>query len=1056
MKRKEVRNQEHRKQKYMSLQIVKGVRNNLFSFSIGALLLGVFSVSFSGSFVQAETLPVSPQVIPKDASPEARILTREQFDALSNDERRTYLQSLNRSRSSTTPQISRPTLPEGATSCFEYYRFGSVQVDISPTLLQTVPGVPMTFKGKIKNANKYPIVDGQVYAKIFYTGKGGDAFSHHDGYPLVDFILVKDSIVINAETEQDIAFDWQVPHFARGGEYNISMFFTSAKRYSLLGLTFTDDVVGNQTTFKVTSDSTSAPVTFNKTNVRLNSTDFDFASPPPFFTRDEQVTAFATLTNPSDTEHTVSVTWITSVWDGILKENERKREAVLVQLKPHESKEISYAPPVLDATVTYLVAELADRDTKSILNIRFVRNGIEETALTLPTITRYPLAAGEENTLFSCANSTNIPIVQGTTITLALADTEGRLIESYTYEGDITGDMMGVKKDFIPAQTYSDFTLTATMERHGKILEKVVQKYSCRDIDPSLCPKNDASITAGTGPAAREDFIKSITGKGVAIWLIALLSLLGFALIIGRKLKGKSQGPPVAPLMLFFMLAISFFSGAEQAGAKSVTYSGTAFPTDGCWGINMSYSISYKANVYNDSAGGILLNDGDIIPTGTRIRFQDGPYLDSDISWFGTGWTSSSPYGAWVAASGRPSADKFSPYVEPFIGTHTGVLSVNFPINYTVTHIGTAGLSCNSSGTVCTVTSPGSINAQVNFVNRPAEGITSLDGGCNDGWVLSSKIDYSSGYPMPIGGGYDYDWSGNNITFWGAYDRGWVVPPSNPYVLSNYDYSLGTYRTTSGIPSQTIPFTLAAVAAATPPAVPILSVDAFSKLINTDFIFTAQTSDPDNDTLRYGFDWNNDSVIDQWVPGAGYVSSGTAQSALHQWVVAGTYSIKALAEDVNGAQSAWSVPVTVTTTTAPPLPTIDFKINNSAGSVDLIRGDMRNISWTVADATVCNASSGDGFSGAKSIPSGSESRAANMTSLHTLSCTGPGGSTSSSIQVNVSCIPSIGIYGACDCSTETKTRTNITAACLSSVETTACDSAEKNACRNFNWVEVAP
>lgn len=421
-------------------------------------------------------------------TPLKHTITREQFDALSNDGKQAYIQSLNRNKSSTTPQVSRLTLPEGATSCFEYYRFGSVQVDVSPTLKQTVPGVPMTFKGKIKNANKYPVVDGQVYAKIFYAGKNSDAFTHRDGYPLVDFILVRDEVVINGESEQDITFDWQVPHYAQGGEYNVAMFFTSAKRYSLLGLTFTDDVVGNQTTFSVTSDSTTSPVTFNKTNVRLNSTEFDFASPPPFFTKDEQVTAFATLINSGDTERTVSVTWVTSVWDGILKENERKREAVSVQLKPHESKEISYIPPILDATVTYLVAELADRDTKSILSIRFVRNGIEETALTLPTIIKYPITAGEENTLFSCANSTNFPIVQDTTITLTLTDTEGNAIESYTYSGGITGDMMGVKKSFIPSTSYTDFNLNAVMERRGEVIENVTMEYRCADIDPSLCP----------------------------------------------------------------------------------------------------------------------------------------------------------------------------------------------------------------------------------------------------------------------------------------------------------------------------------------------------------------------------------------------------------------------------------------------------------------------------------------------------------------------------------------------------------------------------------------
>lgn len=137
-------------------------------------------------------------------------------------------------------------------------------------------------------------------------------------------------------------------------------------------------------------------------------------------------------------------------------------------------------------------------------------------------------------------------------------------------------------------------------------------------------------------------------------------------------------------------------------------------------------------------------------------------------------------------------------------------------------------------------------------------------------------------------------------------------------------------------------------------------------------------------------------------------------------------------------------------------PVADLKINGSDGPIDLIRGDMRSISWTSTNAAACTASSGDGFAGAKAVPSSSESLAANMTSSHAFTCTGPGGSTSDSVQVNVSCTPTAGSYGACNCPTETKTRTDTMASCLTSIKTTACDSDEKNACRNFNWMEVAP
>ncbi len=139
-----------------------------------------------------------------------------------------------------------------------------------------------------------------------------------------------------------------------------------------------------------------------------------------------------------------------------------------------------------------------------------------------------------------------------------------------------------------------------------------------------------------------------------------------------------------------------------------------------------------------------------------------------------------------------------------------------------------------------------------------------------------------------------------------------------------------------------------------------------------------------------------------------------------------------------------------------PVPTVDLKINGSDGPVPLSFGDTRTITWTSTNATSCIASSEDGFAGSKAIPSGSQSIPASVTSRHRLTCSGPGGNASDSVQVDVSCVPVTGVYGACDCSTGMKTRMNTLATCLPSVEMTDCDASEKNVCRDYNWKEIAP
>lgn len=71
--------------------------------------------------------------------------------------------------------------------------------------------------------------------------------------------------------------------------------------------------------------------------------------------------------------------------------------------------------------------------------------------------------------------------------------------------------------------------------------------------------------------------------------------------------------------------------------------------------------------------------------------------------------------------------------------------------------------------------------------------------------------------------------------------------------------------------------------------------------------FTAVAIDPDNDQITYGFDWNNDNVVDQWTPGAAsYVNSSVARSLEQSWTSLSTHTFQVRAKDENGALSAWA------------------------------------------------------------------------------------------------------------------------------------------------------
>ncbi|RLF30389.1 MAG: hypothetical protein DRN07_08675, partial [Thermoplasmata archaeon] len=95
-----------------------------------------------------------------------------------------------------------------------------------------------------------------------------------------------------------------------------------------------------------------------------------------------------------------------------------------------------------------------------------------------------------------------------------------------------------------------------------------------------------------------------------------------------------------------------------------------------------------------------------------------------------------------------------------------------------------------------------------------------------------------------------------------------------------------------------------------PPARPTLSGPS-SGYTGSSLGFSASSTDPDGDRIKYGFDWNNDDTVDEWTS---LYNSGVTASKSHSWSSAGSYSIKVIAEDEHGLQSEWSTVKTVTVT----------------------------------------------------------------------------------------------------------------------------------------------
>ncbi len=91
------------------------------------------------------------------------------------------------------------------------------------------------------------------------------------------------------------------------------------------------------------------------------------------------------------------------------------------------------------------------------------------------------------------------------------------------------------------------------------------------------------------------------------------------------------------------------------------------------------------------------------------------------------------------------------------------------------------------------------------------------------------------------------------------------------------------------------------------PATPDKPTGPNHGILNTEYTFSSKTTEPDGDQIYYMFSWG-DGTYSEWI---GPYDSGTTVTDTHFWSIVGTYDVKVSAKDTYGAQSAWSVPLTI-------------------------------------------------------------------------------------------------------------------------------------------------
>jgi hypothetical protein len=92
-----------------------------------------------------------------------------------------------------------------------------------------------------------------------------------------------------------------------------------------------------------------------------------------------------------------------------------------------------------------------------------------------------------------------------------------------------------------------------------------------------------------------------------------------------------------------------------------------------------------------------------------------------------------------------------------------------------------------------------------------------------------------------------------------------------------------------------------------PPNTPDQPTGPAKGIVGTNYTYSTQATDPNNDNIYYLLDWG-DGTNTSWL---GLYASGAPVSATHSWPSFGIYNVQAKAKDIHNAVSAWSTPLSV-------------------------------------------------------------------------------------------------------------------------------------------------
>jgi hypothetical protein len=517
-------------------------------------------------------------------------------------------------------------------SCFDYYDFGGVDVNLSTDTHNYMPGDPVLLRGQIKNNNKYPITNLTVKARLVKNIPNPE-YLRSEIITLDDFNIAE-NITLNAGGSFDVNYSHILPLNSSKGNYQIFFYAYDNDRFNQAGLSFTNDIIASKLNFNV-GGSNPQGIYLDQTRITLNDQVHNVMAFMTNHQKDKVIDISLPIVNPSNKDEDMTIIYSLYKWDGLRAENKVDVKTEKIKVPAKGRTQLKYSVSKTDTSVYFLNISADNQDIKkdksaydikTESNIRFTVSDYDFPRVNSFGVNTFPIKKDQEVTLFTCYhNGASQEALAPLNIITTLYDDKNTVIAQTEYAGKIGGDIKAIIKKFTPSKDINNFKIVTTLkDSNGAIIDTIEDNYNCKDLDPTLCSKPNTSVGIS--------FMKNIP------WLYTLLGLVVFILLL-IFIKNKRRGSKILSLFIIFtFISISCVSvGRLEATTRSADYDVNLTPGTATYTLTGSFQKDFN---FVKSGVNLVDSSENIINIGDRFTAST---LPTTGSWVVVGDANDSP-----------------------------------------------------------------------------------------------------------------------------------------------------------------------------------------------------------------------------------------------------------------------------------------------------------------------------------------------------------------------------------------------------------------------------